>query len=115
MRINFNAKGKEELPPLAAWIEFPIARSGSHSKDPVLLVDGNVGIYIPSRFAMLIDNKTWQRRLNNADDESYWEVWEDLLNNFKYTSTDGTVWTLFESGDLWLIPDSFDVVEWGWL
>jgi hypothetical protein len=82
--------------------------------DSELLIDGNMGIYIPQIFATrylsaadcercgidLIDATI----LGNVDDPLYREAWETVLDRF--TTQDG--WTLWQDGDLWLLAPGFE-------
>lgn len=45
------------------------------------------------------------RYTNNRDyEESYWEAWEDVLNNVKI-EIDGEKYHMIQNEDVWLIPD----------
>ena len=70
-------------------------------------LDSARGIYIPQNFAELIDVQDWtgidaedvQVLRSGPDHESYWDVWQDVLD---YAETrDGRV--LYQDGDLWLV------------
>lgn len=37
------------------------------------------------------------------DAEAYWDVWATVCDNAIVTDTDGTVYTLYQDGDLWLV------------
>lgn len=74
-----------------------------------LLMSDNRGQYIPRDWAEeCTDNWTGvtsEQRLvlQSPENEDYWEVWEEVLNNAKYTDEFGEVWTLYQDGDLWAI------------
>lgn len=85
--------------------------------EPVLIIDGHFGIYIPQIFAtryltgadcmrcgILLD---YAAALENTDNELYWEAWESVLNNYK--SEDGE--TLYQDQDVWLVPNGFEWPE----
>lgn len=85
----------------------------THKPEPILYLSDARGIYIPRDFA------TDTRRdciTGLADDvlpileagpehEWYWDAWTDVENNARVTDpTTGTVYTVFQDGDCWLIP-----------
>ena len=39
----------------------------------------------------------------NPDSENYWQSWEWVLDNAKYVCEDGSVFTLYQDGDLWAL------------
>jgi hypothetical protein len=71
------------------------------------------GVYIPRDFAQFIrrDRTTgisdddYKILEEGPDHEWYWEAWEDVCNNARITDTDGTVYTVYQDGDCWLIED----------
>lgn len=82
-----------------------------------LILSDARGIYIPRNF--LTDNqnqiawehcKAWGLTESNSlhwimaadpDREFYWEDWEWILNNAKYTDKEGNGYYLYQDGDLW--------------
>ncbi len=47
------------------------------------------------------ENKSFWIDAANPESENYWEDWEWILNNAKYTDKDGSVYYLHQDGDLW--------------
>mgnify|MGYP000910378112 CR=1 FL=1 len=37
----------------------------------------------------------------NPDAEWYWEAWRYILDNAKFTDSNGDIFTLYQDGDLW--------------
>ena len=78
--------------------------------------DSARGIYIPQFFAESIkrecvsgvSEEDWNILESGPDHEQYWDAWTDVLDNAELTDSSGVVWTLYQDGDLWLIPESFD-------
>ena len=72
-----------------------------------LLLDETRGIYIPQAFAQLygelLNDDDKKILLDGPDNDDYWEVWEDVLNE-EY-KIDGENGTLYQDGDLWFIPE----------
>ena len=76
-----------------------------------LLFDDASGIYIPQRFAQEIDREAVTgvseedfEILNDPDHEFYWDAWADVLDTAIITDIHGTQYTLYQDGDVWLIP-----------
>jgi len=83
----------------------------------VLILSDARGIYIPRDF--LTDNQNeivWKhceawgltkenfdrwREAVNPNDDYYWEAWDWILSNAKYTTEEGDVYHLYQDGDLW--------------
>lgn len=75
----------------------------------ILLSDAR-GIYIPRDFVQRFDLTRWSgitesdvEILQNPDNEFYWEAWESVLNNARFTADDGRVFSLCQDGDLFAI------------
>jgi len=75
----------------------------------ILLSDAR-GIYIPRDFVQGFDLTRWEgisesdiEILQNPDDEFYWEAWDSVLQNAKFTADDGRVFSLWQDGDLFAI------------
>ena len=73
-----------------------------------LLLCASRGIYIPRDFVTSVDITQWEgisydvvRDCENAENEYYWDSWEMILNNARYTDKNGNVWQLMQDGDLW--------------
>lgn len=89
----------------------------------ILFSDGARGIYIPKHFAesvkrecvsgIVLEDLDYLARGPNdieaADGEpahnaeSYWDTWADVCDHAIVTDPDGTVYTLHQDGDLWLV------------
>lgn len=89
-------------------------------KNIELLCDSHHGVYLPSIWCTNTDNiwninsKDWEYLSdhNNLEDENYWDVWNDVLNDASYTDKRGVVWTLYQDGDLWAIAyDELSIEE----
>ncbi len=79
----------------------------------VLLLTDARGIYIPRDFSEFTDwtNISTEDRaiIANPEHTMYWETWDDILANARYTDKEGHVWLLYQEGDLWAIrSDLFD-------
>lgn len=73
-----------------------------------LLLSDNRGRYIPRDFALAYTDG-WtgvsdedREALQDADGESYWDTWNDVLDHAEYITPEGT-WRLYQDGDLWAI------------
>ena len=77
------------------------------------LIDGHHGIYVPSVFLEIYNKNTWKylpedmSELSSPDNENYWEVWAEVLDNAEYTDEKGITWSLQsgESGDLFIVSN----------
>lgn len=88
-----------------------------------LWLDGNRGIYIPRDFAQCfidrdksvsgVNAETWAILESGPDHELYWDAWSAVLDNATVTDTDGTVYRLWQDGDLWLVEDGAESDETG--
>lgn len=93
------------------------------TKEPELLVDDHHGIYIAQIFCQTyrayITNmeeveEDFNICLSGPDNADYWEAWDSLINNVNFTNDKGekyTIGNLFESGDLWAIPEGYEWPE----
>lgn len=81
--------------------------------DAKLLFDGNRGVHIPRDFALEISQFSvqnmpedgWEILANGHDNELYWEVWDEVLNNVILTEPDtGIQYYLMQDQDVWMIP-----------
>ena len=76
-------------------------------KQAVIYADSSRGIYIPQHFAETYNEESWihidQEAINilliGLDDESYWDAWQDILDNAE-TTCGGY---LHQDGDLWIV------------
>lgn len=83
----------------------------------ILILSDSRGTYIPRDFVCDDYNevatehcKAWGLNDSNKDhwidaadpdSEYYWEAWEWILNNARFTNENGDVYTLHQDGDLW--------------
>ena len=93
------------------------------TKEPELLVNDHHGIYIPQYFCQTyrayITNMEEVKDdfnicLSGPDNADYWEAWDSLINNVNFTNDKGekyTIGNLYESGDLWAIPEGYEWPE----
>lgn len=82
-----------------------------------LILSDNRGIYIPRDFlcddyneiafehclswGLTAENfHNWQDAAD-PENEGYWDAWDWILNNAKYTDESGNVYYLYQDGDLW--------------
>ncbi len=74
--------------------------------------DSARGLYIPQYFAESIDRdaitgvnmEDLDCLLGEPEQDSYWDVWSDVVDNAVIKDTYGQEWTLEQDGDLWLVP-----------
>ncbi len=89
---------------------------------PVLIVDSHFGIYTPFYLAKYIlsksdeiaqklfdkiSTKDLELLIEGPENESYWETYEDILNNSNI-DLNGTEYYLDCNEDLWLCPTGYD-------
>lgn len=82
--------------------------------DLILYADGARGIYIPQFFAESIRRDrvsgVSEEDLNTLalgdteENEYYWDTWADVLDHAIVTDDAGVQYTLWQDGDLWLVP-----------
>jgi hypothetical protein len=71
------------------------------------------GIYIPQHFAQSIKRELvtglepddWTILEAGPDHDLYWDVWTGVCDSAVVTNANGVVYTLYQDGDLWLIPE----------
>mgnify|MGYP003404419484 FL=1 len=92
-------------------------------KEPELLVNDSHGIYVMQSFckayAAYITNMDEVKEdfdicLEGPDNEFYYDSWDSLLNNVKFTNDAGEpyyIGNLGEGGDLWAIPEGYEYTE----
>ena len=74
-----------------------------------LLLSDSRGVYIPRDFVNNFDLDNWhvkedyQDVLSSSDNEYYWDMWGQVLNNAYYIDEQGNRWLLHQDGDLWAI------------
>lgn len=75
-----------------------------------LLFDSNRGVYIPQHFAEEIKHHLFSNVSDEQieilkkgpDEELYWDVWHEILDNAEHIDEHGFVWRLYQDGDVWL-------------
>lgn len=75
-----------------------------------ILLNDSRGVYIPQHFAENFNMDHWGVRdddrdilllgPNDAENEWYWETWENVLSNASYIDPQGNLWLLSQEGDL---------------
>lgn len=82
-----------------------------------LVLSDSRGIYIPRDFltdnyneiaiehckawGLTEENKEYWIEATNPESEFYWDAWQWILENAKYTCDNGDVFILHQDGDLW--------------
>ena len=83
--------------------------------EPILWLSDARGIYIPRDFADIdrsrvahvsVDN--WEILESGPDHEWYWDAWDEVLCGAVVTDDRGQRYTLYQDGDLWLIPEDME-------
>ena len=79
------------------------------------------GVYIPRDFAQsFIDRdkhvsgvtaEDWAILETGPDNELYWDTWSEIEQNAVVTDEHGNKFTLYQDGDLWLIPEGMEYNE----
>ena len=95
----------------------------SSHEGSILLFEDNRGVYIPRDFAEEMNHSkftgyTWEdvqflRDVGNADptevgpiddvQQTYWDIWDKILNNAEFIDSDGYTWHLEQDMDVWLV------------
>lgn len=82
---------------------------------PELLLSDARGIYIPRDFTTNFDLNVWhidnKFKELDPDNEFYWDDWQEILDN-AFAFERGVKWYLYQDGDLFAIPEDFDLDEW---
>lgn len=88
--------------------------------EPVCIVDGLCGIYVPQVWAVRygaqaaqtagVDPFAVARLLFGPDCNDYWEAWDSILNDYCHT-VDGVKHYLFQDGDLFETPETYESWE----
>lgn len=81
-------------------------------ENSICYADSARGIFIPQFFAEsirreLVQNVTdedWTILESGPDHEQYWDTWDDVTSSAILTDDFGDTWTLYQDGDLWLVP-----------
>lgn len=86
--------------------------------DLILFCSDSSGIYIPRRFAREINRdcpecvtgvspEEFAILEAGPENEQYWDCWNDVLNNAK-VNDGNTTYSLYQDGDLWLVPEGME-------
>ena len=98
--------------------ECTLCGSTEHSEDRhweqcALLLDGARGVYLPQNFAegyhvrfYGVSEEQKEILLAGPESEYYWETWDEVLSNSRFTFDDGRQGFLYQDSDLWLVPDT---------
>ena len=62
---------------------------------------GNIAEDHCTAWGLTADNSEWWEDAVNPCSEHYWESWDWILSNAKYTTPDGDIYRLHQDGDLW--------------
>ena len=89
--------------------------------EPNLILLDSHGIYIPQLFcadigeeeAASLSISLWALSECQAGPDSphYWEAWDEILRDCSYRDEQGILWTLHQNGDLWEIPEGYELPE----
>lgn len=90
--------------------------------EPILFASDSRGIYIPQFFAECVRRECvanvgpddWADLEAGPDSETYWDTWADVEARAVVTDRNtGTVYRLYQDGDLWLVPEGMEASEHG--
>lgn len=84
----------------------------SKSNEPILLIDGAAGIYVPQRFAESYDMAFYHVAAEDAavllcgpENEEYWDAWDSVLSYAGLDHPELGRCYLYQDSDLWLVPE----------
>ena len=88
-------------------------------RDAILFASDTHGVYVPKYFAEAIKrdcvegvrDEDWAILEAGPDHEHYWDAWSDVESRAIVTDNAGKRWTLYQDGDLWLLPEGFEFNE----
>lgn len=85
------------------------------ASETLLILDSARGVYIPQAFARKFKDflGTWTNvdldaldvLFEGPEHEWYWESWQTICDNAEYLGADGVKYTLYQDGDVWLVPE----------
>lgn len=88
--------------------------------EPVCIVDGHHGIYVPQVWAERYGSQAVESACITADQlhdlsmgpecACYWDAWEQVVNNYCHT-VDGIDHYLWQDGDLFEYPETYEWME----
>lgn len=81
-------------------------------ENSICFSDSAYGIYIPQYFAEAVDrdrvenisDEQYEILLEGPDSEFYWDVWVEVEESAVITDSNGQKFSLYQDGDLWLVP-----------
>lgn len=84
-------------------------------EESILFADSARGVYIPQHFAESINRdclsdvteSDMATIAEGPDTEYYWDAWDSVLDSAVVTDVHGKRWTLYQDGDLWLLPEGW--------
>jgi hypothetical protein len=86
--------------------------------DSLLWLSDARGIYIPRDFAASfkdrskhvsgVSDEDWAILDAGPDHELYWDAWTEVCDDAVVTDDKGVRFTLWQDGDLWLIPEGME-------
>ena len=84
--------------------------------ETMLYANDSRGCYIPQYFAETIKRETLTGinpdaltvLENGPEEEWYWDEWQHVLDNATVTDENGIRYSLYQDGDLWLIPEGME-------
>ena len=89
--------------------------------DTMLWLSDNRGLYLPRGLAASfidrdqhvtgISSKEWTILEAGPDHEWYWDTWSDVCDKAVVTDDNGAAYSLYQDGDLWLIPNGMEWSE----
>jgi hypothetical protein len=99
--------------PICASFNLELSDMDELPNGSLLLLSDARGIYIPRDFILevlpecLTGVSDWARNTlaDGPDAEGYWDAWSDVCDSARVTDPkSGTVYTVYQDGDCWLIP-----------
>ena len=102
----------------AFWIYNGLAKKHNLEQlklpDIELLFSDSHGINIPNHFAESYPDRLTLEQIQNLSDpknESYWDTWNDILNNIELEDKQSNKYYLHQDGDLWAIPKDWEYID----
>jgi len=82
----------------------------------ILFASDRHGIYIPQYFAESVDRTKlsgvsdgdMEILMAGPDHEQYWDAWNDVEQSAILTDDNGVTYSMYQDGDLWLVPTDHD-------
>jgi hypothetical protein len=81
----------------------------------ILYASDSRGVFIPQYFAESVNrgclsgvtDSDMETLLSGPDTDWYWEAWDSVIDSAVVTDQHGQRWTLYQDGDLWLLPEGW--------